>query len=177
MTVRAIALLFALAALLGLLAWTAKAIDQRGYDRARAEADAQIQRQKAEAAATLAAETEKVRERSRFMNAMLTNQNLKDSAHEKTVADMSDRLRLAAGPAGRLRDPHAAGCGGGGGGTPAGSVGSADGGAADRTEAGGLLSVPLTELLQRALREADDINVAYASCRADSFAVRSVPPP
>lgn len=176
MTVRAIALLFALAALLGLLAWTAKAIDQRGYDRARAEADAKIQKQKAEAAATLAAETEKVRERSRFMNAMLTNQNLKDSTHEKTVADLADRLRLAAGPAGRLRDPHATGCGGGGGGTPAGSVSSADGGAADRTEAGGLLSAELTQLLQHLAREADAINVAYTSCRADAYTVRAALP-
>lgn len=162
----------AVLALLAALFFGEQYIEGRGYDRAKAEDSAQIQQQKTEAAATLAAETEKVRERTRYLQSMLTNQNLKDSTHEKTVSDLSDRLRLAAGPAGRLRDPHAAGCGGGGGGTQTGIVGTADRGAADRAEAGGLLSADFTGLLQRFAVEADTINAAYTSCRADAFAVR-----
>jgi hypothetical protein len=150
-------------------------IDQRGYDRAKAEDQAATNQLKAEAAATLASETERVRERERAMQTLLSNQNLKDATHAKTVADQSDRIRVAAGPAGRLRDPHATGCGRGSGSAPADPVAGADGGTADRVETGGLLSVPLTELLAKALRESDAINVAYASCRSDSFKVRASP--
>jgi hypothetical protein len=151
-------------------------IDQRGYDRAKAEDQAATNQLKAEAAATLASETERVRERERAMQTLLSNQNLKDATHAKTVADLSDRIRVAGGPAGRLRDPHAPGCGRGSGSAPADPATSADGGTADGAEAGGLLSVPLTELLAKALRESDAINVAYASCRADSFKVRAPQP-
>jgi hypothetical protein len=151
-------------------------IDQRGYDRAKAEDQAATNQLKAEAAATLASETERVRERERAMQTLLSNQNLKDATYAKTVADLSDRVRVAAGPAGRLRDPHATGCGRGSGSAPADTAASADGGAADGAEAGGLLSVPLTELLAKALRESDVINVAYASCRSDSFKVRASQP-
>jgi hypothetical protein len=151
-------------------------IDQRGYDRAKAEDQAAVNQLKAEAAAALASETERVRERERAMQIQLSNQNLKDATHEKIVADLSGRIRLAAGPAGRLRDPHAPGCGRGSGGASADPATGADGGTADGAETGGLLSVPLTELLAKALRESDAINVAYISCRADSFKVRAPQP-
>lgn len=167
----AIVLGLVLAVLLGI-----RQIDQRGYDRAKAEDQAAVNQLKAEAAATLASETERVRERERAMQIQLSNQNLKDATHEKIVADLSGRIRFVAGPAGRLRDPHADGCGLGSGGTPADPAASADGGTADGTKAGGLLSVPLTELLAKALRESDEINVAYISCRADSFKVRAPQP-
>jgi hypothetical protein len=151
-------------------------IDQRGYDRRAAEDQAATNQLKAEAAATLASETERVRERERAMQTLLSNQNLKDATHAKTVADLSDRIRVAAGPAGRLRDPHAPGCGHGSGSAAANPVTGTDSGTADGAEAGGLLSVPLTELLAKALRESDAINVAYASCRSDSFKVRAPQP-
>ena len=151
-------------------------IDQRGYNRAKAEDQAAVNQLKADAAATLASETERVRERERAMQIQLSNQNLKDATHEKIVADLSGRIRLAAGPAGRLRDPHADGCGRGSGGTPADPVTGTDGGATDGAQTGGLLSVPLTDLLAKALRESDAINVAYISCRADSFKVRAPQP-
>lgn len=151
-------------------------IDQRGYDRAKAEDQAVVNQLKAEAATTLASETERVRERERAMQTMLTNQNLKDATHEKTVANLSDRIRRGASPDGRLRDPHAAGCGSSGSGAPGGAAAGADGGAADGTQAGGLLSVPLSDLLGRILRESDEINVAYGSCRSDAFAVRAPQP-
>lgn len=104
------------------------------------------------------------------LDAAKNTQELKDVDHEKTVAALSAELRRSAGAAARLRDPHAAAC-------PAGAVAIAPGaGPDDGAQAGGLLSAELTELLQRLTREADDINNAYASCRADSISVRVLQP-
>ena len=147
-------------------------IDGRGYDRAAAEYTTAISAQKAKAAALLASETAKVRTAEQALQSHLNAQNLKDAENAQTLAALSDRLRAAAGPAGRLRDPAAAGCGGG----SAGSTGAATTGAGDRAadpaETGGLLSADFTGLLQRLTRDADAINAAYASCRADAFATR-----
>ncbi len=148
-------------------------VEQRGYDRAAAEYTAAIQKLQAEAATTLAAETAKTRSAERALAAAKTNQELKDATHQKTIAGLSDRLRTAAGPAGRLRDPNATPCGCGGDRPPGDPATATAAGATDRAAAGGLLSEPLTELLQRITREADDINAAYASCRADAYTVRS----
>ena len=135
--------------------------------------EAAIKAQEAEAATTLAAETDKTRLLERSMRAALNNQELKDATNQKTVSDLSDRLRRAAGPALRLRDPNSvAGCGPSGGGTPGATVAAPGDRPADAPQAGGLLSVQLSDLLTRLLREADDINDAYASCRADAYTVR-----
>ncbi|PQA78675.1 hypothetical protein [Rhodoferax sp. TS-BS-61-7] len=167
------------AILLGLLLalmFGVRAIDQRGYQRAKAEATAALKEQQRQAERLLASETAKARAAEQALRDFKTNQEKQDAKNQSTVADLSSRLRQLAGSAGRLRDPNAHGCGRGSGG-PTGEVATAPGsGAADPAEAAGLLSVPLTELLQRALRESDDINVAYASCRADTYAVRAEPP-
>lgn len=147
-------------------------VDQRGYDRAMAEATAATNALKAQAAATLASETAKTRSAEQALQAIKNTQELQDAAHQNTVADLSDRLRRLAGPAGRLRDPYAVGCGGGSGGAPGAAATTPGDRAADTTEAGGLLSAGLSGLLQRLQREADTINIAYASCRADAYAVR-----
>ncbi len=151
-------------------------IEGLGYTRAVAECTARVEKQKTDAAQTLAAETAKTRAAEKAVQELINQQDLQDATHQKTVSDLSDRLRRAAGPAGRLRDPNAtAGCGGGGG-SPQGAAASATGDrAADTPEASGLLSADLSGLLQRLTREADDINTAYISCRADSSAVRSQP--
>ncbi len=147
-------------------------VEQRGYDRAAAEHTAAIQKLQAEAAATLATETAKTRSAEQALATAKNNQELKDAIHQKTISSLSDRLRAASGPAGRLRDPSATQCGGGGGSTPGDPATATAAGATDRAEAGGLLSEPLTELLQQLVREADDINAAYASCRADAYTLR-----
>lgn len=153
-----------------------RAIDQRGYDRAKAEATAALNDLKRQAERELASQTAKTLAAEQALRDFKTNQDIQDAKAQSTVADLSRRLRQLGGPAGRLRDPNAHGCGGSSGG-PAGEAATATrSGAADPAEAGGLLSVPLTELLQRALRESDDINIAYASCRADAYAVRAEPP-
>ncbi|WP_157979216.1 hypothetical protein [Rhodoferax ferrireducens] len=159
---------------LGYYAW---ADHQQGIGDARATVrwTAALEKQKGEAARVLAVERAKVAAVELALQDIKNTQELQDAGHQKTVAGLSARLRDLAGPAGRLRDPHAAGCGGGGGGTP-GAVASATGDRADDAgEAFGLLSAQLSGLLRERLREADDINNAYASCRADAFAVRVAP--
>jgi hypothetical protein len=162
----------AVLALLAVLFFGEQYIEQRGADRQSAVDNAAIQKQKTEAADELASETTKVRKAEQALQEVTTTINVKDYEHEKTVADLSDRLRRAAGPAGRLRDPNAAGCGGGGGGTQSEVAGPAGDRPGDPAEAGGLLSADLTGLLQRLQLEADTVNDAYTSCRAQAIAVR-----
>lgn len=147
-------------------------IERRGYDRAQSEYTAAINAQKAQAAATLASETAKTRAAEQSLQTNLNAQNIKDADHAQTIATLSDRLHRAAG---RLRDPYAAGCGAGSSGTTSETAAAANGGATDTAQAGGLLSAAATEFLLTIAREADDINTAYASCRADAFAVRGRP--
>lgn len=136
--------------------------------------NAAIDAQKKEASQKLADETAKVAAAEKSLNDFKNQQELKDATNRKTVAGLSARLRDAAGPAGRLRDPHAAGCGGGGGGAQGAAAAGADDSPADRAQAGGLLSAQLTGLLQQLAADADGINLAYSSCRADAWSVRDV---
>lgn len=173
-------IIFFLVAIIALMA-AAMGIYHAGYvkgDRLRSQVDqAAVDQQKAEASTQLAAETAKVLARERELADLVSKQELQDAQHQQTVAALQGRLHAAAGPSGRLRDPNiiAARCGPGGGSAPGASPGSADDRADDRTEAGGLLSAQLTEILQRLQREADDINDAYASCRPALMA-QSAPP-
>jgi hypothetical protein len=148
-------------------------IEQRGYDRAAAEYTAAIQKLQAEAATTLAAETAKTRSAEQELATAKNNQELKDATHQKTIAGLSDRLRSAAGPAGRLRDPNATQCGGSGGSPPGDPATATAAGPTDGGEAGGLLSEQLTQFLFEQAASADELNNAYISCRADAMNVRS----
>ncbi len=163
-----------LAVLAGLYALE-RHVEQRGYDRAAAEYTAAIQKLQAEAATTLAIETAKTLSAEQALDTAKNNQELKDATHTKTITVFADRLRSATGPAGRLRDPNATQCGGSGGSPPGDPATATAAGPTDRAEAGGLLSEQLSELLQRLAREADDINAAYASCRADAYTLRAQP--
>jgi membrane protein involved in colicin uptake len=167
--------IIAVAALLAALFFVERYIEGRGYDRAFVEARAQVEASKRAAAERLALETQKTRAAEQALQAATATQNTKDAAHAKTINDLSARLRTLSGPAGRLRDPHATGCGTGGGGTESAATATANTGAADGAQAGRLLSGPLTELFLRVAREADDINAAYTSCRADAYTVRASP--
>lgn len=165
----------AVVALLAVLFFGEQYIEGRGYDRAKAEDTASINKQKAEAADKLAAEIQKTRTAETALQTFKNDQELKDATHQKTVASLSDRLRALSDPSGRLRDPHAGGCRPSGGGTPSEAAPTPGDRPADPAEASGLLSAELGGLLQRLAREADDINIAYASCRADAYAVRGAP--
>lgn len=152
-------------------------IDGRGYSRAHAECTAATDAIKHQAAATLAAETAKARATEQALQTQTHHQELQDANNQKTVADLSDRLRRLAGPSGRLRDPQAGGCGAGGSGAPGAATPAAAGGATDAAQAGGLFSAAATDFLLQLARDADDVNAAYASCRADADAVRVAMPP
>lgn len=153
-------------ALLAALFSAEQYVEHLGATRARAEADLAIQKLKTQAATDLADEKEKTRAVEQTLQDFTAAQNLKDNTHEQIVSTLADRVRNLLDPAGRLRDPHAQGCRGSGGGTTSATGGSAGDRPANQTEAGGLLSAELSGLLQRLTIEADRINEAYASCRA-----------
>ncbi len=162
----------------GVLYMLERRIEQRGYDRAEAEYTAALERQHADAAAALAEQVIITRSAEQALAAAKNKQDLKDSIDAKKIAELSIRLHAAAGRDsvfGGLRDPHASPCGCSGDrpqGEPATTPAA---GSADRAQTGGLLSAPLADLLQRLARDADDINAAYTSCRADAWTVRSAP--
>ena len=156
---------------LGYVAWADHQQDI-GEARATERFTAATARQKAEAARVLAVEVAKVAAVQAALQEFKNQQEIKDAGNQKTVAALSARVRDLAGPAGRLRDPNGGGCGRGGGDAPAAAASTPGDRADDATETGGLLSEQLTGLLQDRFREADEINTAYISCRADAFSVR-----
>lgn len=130
-------------------------------------------RQKAQAAQILGAETRKVLEKERLLNA--AQSRIEEMGRERTEIAQGYETRLAAAAArnaGRLHDPNAAGCRGGGAGAQDPVAARAGDRAQDGAEAGGLLSAQLTGLLQRLTREADAINDAYAVCKPDTVNLR-----
>ena len=180
------------ALVLGYEAWAGH---QQALGAARADARWQltIARLQRDAAAALASETSKVRAAEQALQAAKTHQEATDAKNQTTITSLAQRLRALAAtnghgsPAGpgiatgaaagaaawRLRDPNAPTCWGSGGGAPATAATAAADRAADAAPAGGLLSEQLSELLYQRLREADEINAAYLSCRADAMAVRA----
>lgn len=140
-----------------------------------------IKEQKRQAAVLLAILTAEVKAAQSALDEFSRNQEKADANKRAIIADQARRLTaLAAGNGGKLRDPNATGCGGGGAGPQGPSAPGAVAGAADVTQAPGLLSAQLSGLLLRLTGEADDINAAYESCRADALTVRKFlesPPP
>jgi len=148
----------------------------KGVKATTATYEAALAKQKIEAATTLLALTEVARKAERALQVALHNQEIQDASNQKIVAKyQADLRRLAALPGG-LRDPNAARCGRSSGGTQGDSAASASAGTADPTQAGGVLSEQLSGLLLRLTAEADEINLAYASCRADTINLRTALP-
>lgn len=154
-------------------------VDERGYARAAGVYELALAKQKTAAAATLAKVTEDALERERLLRAALSRRENEDAKNSellaKAVADARALSRSVGGPG--LRDPYALtprGWGSGGG-----APGPANPGASDRpanpAEAAGLLSVELENFLLDRFAEADAINLAYISCRADALSIRSPP--
>ena len=155
----------------GYLAW---ASHQQGIGEARATLayNEKIEIQKKEAADALKKETAKVVAAERALQNFKNIQEVKDAGNKKITENLAARLRDIAGPTGRLRDPNARGWFGSGApnsAAPTGTDNRPDNGA----EAPGLLSTELTRFLQQKLIEADEINLAYISCRADAEAMRA----
>ena len=142
-----------------------KSVDQRETDRIKAEARIQLD-----------AETAKVRAAEQALRDFKDKREIEDAANQKLVAGLQSRLRDAAAVnGGRLRDPNqTGGCRNGSGGAQSQDPAAASSGGANPPEAGGLLSVQLTDLLNRLLLEADAINDAYIACRSDTLSFRGV---
>ena len=128
-----------------------------------------VEAQNSRAAAELQAAHARV---NALQDSLTKSAKLKDAHDAKAVSqinNLSGQLRSARTD-GRLRDPNASGqssasaC-------PNLASGSASGDA-DRAQAGGLLSEPLTELLIELTESADTINAAYARCRTDARELR-----
>lgn len=132
-----------------------------------------LTKQKKQAAALLATETAKAAAATKALQDFKITQEKEDAINEKTVSILADKLRALAGPAGRLRDPYQTGCGVGGGNAQSQSVGGTQSGQGNGAEAGWLLSPELTQFLLTKDNEADAINLAYISCRADAGKVRA----
>ena len=165
-----------LALLLGALwiGYAPWAVHQQSIGEARATItyNAAIDKQKKQAGELLATETRKTTAATQALTEFKTAQEIQDAKNQTTVTGLQSRLRAAAGAAGRLRDPNAAGCGGSGGSAQGADPASASHRAADDAQAGGLFSAGATELLQRLTLESDAINNAYASCRPDALNLR-----
>ena len=150
---------------------------QRGIGEARATVQYHVlvDQQKTAAGALLSKETARVAAAEQALRNFKDHQEIQDAQNRTTVTGLQTRLRTLAGNAGQLRDPNAtARCGSGGSGPPSPSAAAAVDPGDDAAEAGGLLSADLSGLLQRLGFEADEINVAYASCRLDAVAVRAL---
>jgi hypothetical protein len=130
--------------------------------------------QKNEAAALLKELTAERDALQAQINATTEAQRKKDADNAKVIADQKRRLAAlaAASPGGQLRDPNAGrGCGRAG---PEGGAATPAGNREEHpAEAGGLLSAQLSGLLVRLTGEADDINAAYESARADALMCRA----
>lgn len=115
----------------------------------------------------LKAERERVAAIEQRMQADQLAQTKKDADNGKVIADLGRQLR----DAGRLRDPGAT-TGRGGCGADRDVTPGAAPGADDDPQGPGLLSAELSNLLRTQAAEADAINIAYASCRADALSIR-----
>jgi hypothetical protein len=170
------AILLAIAALYGSLmhherdsAVSEKNVIQASYEQLTAK----VIHQKMEATALLKKLTAERDALQAQVNDMRKAQEKKDADNAKLIATQAARLRdlAAASPGGQLRDPNAGrGCGRAG--AESGPAAAAGSGAEHAAEAGGLLSKELSGLLIRLTGEADDINAAYESARADALMCR-----
>jgi len=131
---------------------------QREIGAAPYRAQVQAMRDAALQASARVAETEK------RLQAAQAEQTKKDGDNEKTIADLGRKLR----DAGRLRDPGTRGSS-----CPSSETApGATPGTGDDAQGPGVLSAELSDMLRTWAAEADAVNIAYASCRADALNVR-----
>lgn len=129
---------------------------------------AAIETNKADASRTLAEATKKTLNAERELSAARAERETEDAKNLAKIQTQRNALmalsRGGGGPG--LRDPNQTGCGSSSSGPPGTDPTIANHSAADAPEAGGLLSEPVTELLLSLVDSADQINLAYTSCRA-----------
>lgn len=136
--------------------------------------EAKLDKQKVEAAGLLAAETARVGAIELKWSTFKNQQEIKDGKAQQVVAGYKNRIAsLLSSNGGRLRDPNAEiGCRGSSG-SAEGQIVPSPGNSTEYTaETGGLFSEEASRLFIELTSEADQINLAYASCRADSLNLR-----
>jgi hypothetical protein len=165
----AVALLLAL--VFGVRMWTNSI---RASERALvvAEYNIQIDKLQSDARDTLADVTAKVESGNKKLRDAKEIQEFNDVVNTKALAMLADRSHALAS-AGMLIDPNAQACGCGSSGTAFANSTTPSAGVGNPAKAGGVLSRPLSQLLFDITRDADEINVAYISCRADALAIRA----
>lgn len=140
-----------------------RVVDQAAADKLKADAKMKLDQ--------LQADTDK---KQTLLDAFKNTQDVKDAQAQIKTSDLEKRLAAARNSAGRLRDPFAtaSGCGSSCGGPQAQITTAANSGATDDAKTTGLFSVQFSDYLRTKLKEADDINIAYASCRNDTMSLR-----
>ena len=128
---------------------------------------AELKTIKAESARVLKIETDKANATTQALKDFKVTQEKQDAVNDQTISILADKLHGLA-VAGRLRDPN--GCGSS---TQAQGVGGAESSQGDGAETSGLLSPELTQFLFAKDKDADTINNAYISCRADERKLRA----
>ena len=171
--------LLVMAALVGLATWTTKQLEARGEARATAKYEVALAKQREEARKELDAAKLKTQETEALLRESKINQEHKDAENAQVISKQRKDLAYLAGTAGRLFDPNykGPGCREGGSGQAGADTGGAQSGSGDAAETSGLLSEELSGLLQQQAAEADGINAAYISCRADAFKLRELVKP
>ncbi len=130
-----------------------------------AELTAAVEKQKVDAKALLASETAKTEAVNAKLNDAKDKQESEDAINNQTITVLADKLHAT-----RLRDPGGGGCGGS---TQSGVAASPTTGTTDTAKDTGFLSAELTNFLIGQAKAADEVNLAYISCRADSYKLRS----
>lgn len=160
--------------------WESAAAERDSVKLQMSETLGGVKWQKAEAGRRLAALTDEVKRQQAELDSRQAAQETKDAQAKQTIGRLERELRSMsrAGGGGGLRDPNAAPCrpGGGGGAAEAAAAGAPADRVGDPPEAGGLVSAPLEGLLLELTLEADRVNAAYRSCRADAMTVRGRAP-
>jgi hypothetical protein len=170
--------MYLIMAVIGLL-WSA-GITTGGYIKGHVDGvatatktcNANIAKQKEEANKIIAFEAARVEATEKRLRESKDNQEIQDANNQKKITVLSGRVRALSDVVGRLRDPNA-GRGPGSGSPQGGTPTDASNSVYNRAEAAGLLSIQLSGLLREKSLEADEINAAYISCRADAFSVRA----
>lgn len=155
--------------------YKAEAVEQAANVMALSRA---IKTQKSEAAAMLRTLNASVLAQQKTVDAAHAAQEQQDAKNVQVVAGLQQGLHDALATRGnRLCNPAPTGRGSGGGGAAGQVAANASTGAADPAQASGLLSTDAQGLLGRLMKEADDVNNAYASCKADGVTVRGLNAP
>lgn len=142
------------------------------FETAAAKSDLTLSNERRAAAKALAEKTALVLAKTNELESMRLAQEKRDGEAQATISDLHGDLQRSSRAAGGrgLHDPWAEPCRR----DPANAPGApaADPGGEDPAEAGRVLSAHLEGVLLDVLADADAINIAYASCRADAIGLR-----